>query len=165
MPSAVTVSTGLSMPSGMAGTPGGLAMPATAMTVADATARARSAPLIWTGVFLAAMSGTVFVTANVVTGVAGHALPVAINLALTSTGVVSTLIAIAAQLHHRIDTRLNLMSQAVVAHLDDVSARLDELESATSERALDGFIMPNGHTSVVPFLSRGARVSYLRDPR
>lgn len=164
MPSAVTVSNGVAMPGGMT-QPGATTTVGAAAVLAGATARARSAPLIWTGAFTAGICGAVFVTANVVTGLAGYGMPVAINLALTATGAVSVLAAVAVHLHHRTDARLALISATMIAHLDDLTARLDELESSTSERALDGFIMPPGHTSVVPFISRTSRVSYLRDPR
>jgi hypothetical protein len=113
--------------------------------------------LKWMAVIVAAVSVTVCVTTNVLVGaLTGREVPSVINMATITLAGVAVLIAVMADLHQRVVARIAVLSDLVVA-------RLDELDSRTGDRNagfVEGYLL--GQTpdaAVVPIgpRARGRR--------
>ncbi|MEH1097615.1 hypothetical protein [Micromonospora sp. CPCC 205561] len=109
--------------------------------------------LKWMAVVIATVSLTLGVTGNVVTlAVNGGQLPMLVNLlALTCAGT-AVILAVVAELHHRLDDRVSALADFLVG-------RLQEIEDRTGDRNtgfVEGYLLNHGQdASVVPFGRRG----------
>jgi hypothetical protein len=109
--------------------------------------------LKWTAAVVATVSVTLCLTANVVIGaVGGSQLPPVVNvLALTTAGTAVVLAALA-EYHGRLDTRVTLLTEFLVARLDEIDARTGDRNSGFVE----GYLLSHGQdAAVVPFGPRG----------
>ena len=109
--------------------------------------------LKWMSVVVAAVSVTLCVTANIVIGsVNGGQLPLVVNLvALISAGT-AVVLAVLADLYGRLDSRVTVLTEFLVARLDEIDARAGDRNSGFVE----GYLLSHGQeAAVVPFGPRG----------
>jgi hypothetical protein len=89
--------------------------------------------LKWVSAIVAAASAGSFATANVV---AGARVPAAANLALIAGTTGGIILVVLAELYQRLDARLDVLSEFLVARLDEITARLNRLEARSTLDAL-----------------------------
>ncbi|SCG66121.1 hypothetical protein [Micromonospora coxensis] len=109
--------------------------------------------LKWWAVVVAAVSVTSCVTANVVIGaVEGEQLPLVVNLFALTTAGTAVVLAVIAELHERLDDRVDALTDFLVA-------RLNEIEAHTGDRNtgfVEGYLLSHGQdAAVLPFGRRG----------
>ena len=112
--------------------------------------------LKWTSAVVAAASAGSFATANILLGAR---VPVAANLVLAAVATGAVVLVVLADLYQRLDARLGVLSEFLVARLDEIAARLDRLESAPSlESLLVETVDPGpAPSTVVPLVPRRTR--------
>ncbi|GGL90929.1 MULTISPECIES: hypothetical protein [Micromonospora] len=109
--------------------------------------------LKWLAVVVAAVSLTLWLTGNVVLGVADAGqLPLVVNLfALTVAGT-AVVLAVIAELNDRLNDRLTALTEFLVS-------RLDEIETQTGDRNagfVEGYLLNHGREApVVPLFRPG----------
>jgi hypothetical protein len=108
--------------------------------------------LKWIAVVLAAVSATLFATANVVVwALGGRAVPDVLNTAVIVVGGVAVVLAVLAQIHERINARITALTETLVA-------QLAELDSRTGDRNagfVEGYLLSqSADAAVVPIGSR-----------
>jgi hypothetical protein len=96
--------------------------------------------LKWASAILAAASAGSFTTANVLLGTR---VPVAVNLALAAVATGGVVLVVVAELYQRLDSRLGVLSEFLVARLDEIAGRLDALE-------VEGMLADRGDRESVP---------------
>jgi hypothetical protein len=106
--------------------------------------------LKWASTIVAAAAFGSFATANVLLG---ERMPVAANLALIAVATGATVTIVLAELYQRLDARLGVLSEFLVARLDEITARLDRLEAEVVDALLD----PRPPSTVVPLAPRRTR--------
>ncbi|MEU6073096.1 hypothetical protein [Micromonospora sp. NPDC047074] len=109
--------------------------------------------LKWMAVLIATVSVTLGVTGNVVTlAVNGGQLPLLVNLlALTSAGT-AVVLAVVAELHHRLDDRVSALADFLVDQLKEIEERTGDRNAGFVE----GYLLNHGQeAAVVPFGRRG----------
>jgi hypothetical protein len=89
--------------------------------------------LKWVSAMVAAASAGSFGTANVLLG---NRMPVAADLAVIAITAGSVVLAVLAELYQRLDARLDVLSEFLVARLDEITERLDRLEAGPTLDAL-----------------------------
>ena len=108
--------------------------------------------LKWTSTIVAAAAAGSFATANVVLGAR---MPVAANLALAAVATGGALVVVLAELYERLDARLGVLSEFLVARLDEITSRLDRIEAGLE---LDGLLdQEPAPSTVVPITRRRTR--------
>lgn len=109
--------------------------------------------LKWIAVLVAAVALTVGVTANVaVTLIAGAHLPAAVNVLASTIAGSAVVLAVVAELHDRLDARMTILTEFLVARLDEFDSRAGDRDAGFVE----GYLL--GHqrdSTVVPLGSRG----------
>lgn len=108
--------------------------------------------LKWIAVVVAAVSATLFATANaVVWALGGRAVPDIFNMAVIVVGGVAVVLAVLAEIHERINARITALTETLVA-------QLAELDSRTGDRNagfVEGYLLSqSGDAAVVPIGSR-----------
>jgi hypothetical protein len=107
--------------------------------------------LKWTSTIVAAASAGSFATANILLG-AG--MPAAANVALVAIATGGVVLVVVADLYQRLDARLGVLSEFLVARLDEIAGRLDRLGNGTLESLLGEEPAPS---TVVPLTRRRTR--------
>lgn len=109
--------------------------------------------LKWTAILIAAVVLTLGVTANVAVAlIPGAQLPAVVNVLASTAAGSAAVLAVVAELHDRLDARMTVLTEFLVA-------RLDELDSHAGNRDagfVEGYLL--GHQrdpTVVPLGSRG----------
>ena len=111
--------------------------------------------LKWASAIVAAASAGSFATANVVLGAR---VPVAANLALVAIAAGGVVLVVLAELYQRMDARLDVLSEFLVARLDEITGRLDRLETGHSlEALLAQADLEPAPSTVVPLARRRTR--------
>lgn len=119
--------------------------------------------LKWTAILVAVVALTLGVTANIaVTLIPGAHVPTAVNILASTAAGSGAVLAVVADLHDRLDARMTVLTEFLVA-------RLDELDSHTGDRNsgfVEGYLL--GHQrdpTVVPLGARGGgrRVTLIGD--
>lgn len=119
--------------------------------------------LKWSAAVVAAVALTLGITANVAVAlIPGSRLPVAVNIAAITTAGCAVVLVVVADLHARLDARLTILTEFVVA-------RLDELESRSGDRDagfVEGYLLGRQQDpTVIPITLRsgGRRPVVCRD--
>jgi hypothetical protein len=89
--------------------------------------------LKWSSAIVAAASAGSFATANILLGAK---MPAAANLALVAIAAAGVVLVVIAELYQRLDARLGVISEFLVARLDEIAGRLDHLEDRSLESLL-----------------------------
>jgi hypothetical protein len=112
--------------------------------------------LKWMSAIVAAASAGSFATANVLLA---ERMPVAANLALIALTAGAIVVVVLAELYQRLDARLDVLSEFLVARLDDISGRLERLEARPTLDALlaDAADSEPAPSTVVPLAARRPR--------
>jgi len=108
--------------------------------------------LKWISALVAAATGGVFVATNVVS-TSSPGVPVAVNVVLAAITTASVVLVVVAELHQRIDSRLSVLSDFLVTRLNEISDRLEDLETRVADRNLETMSRPG----VLPMAARGPR--------
>ena len=102
--------------------------------------------LKWMAVVVAAVSLTLCVTANVVVGTLhGQQVPVVVNLFAVIATASATVLAVVADLHDRLNGRLTVLTEFLVA-------RLNEIDDHTGDRNtgfVEGYLLNHGQEAAV----------------
>jgi len=107
--------------------------------------------LKWASVIVAAASAGSFATANILLG-AG--MPAAANVAMAAIAAAGVVLVVVADLYQRLDSRIGVLSEFLVARLDEIAGRLDRLEDAGLNSLLGEQPAPS---TVVPLARRRTR--------
>ncbi|WP_320065850.1 hypothetical protein [Micromonospora sp. RTGN7] len=108
--------------------------------------------LKWLAIVVAVVSLTSAVTGNVVIVVGGGQLPVVANLLAFTTAGTAVVLAVVAELHDRLNDRLNALSKLLVTRLDEIEARTGDRNTGFVE----GYLLSHGQDAeIVPFGRRG----------
>jgi hypothetical protein len=120
--------------------------------------------LKWISALVAVGSLTAFATANaVMAAVPGGDVPVVVNLVLVAACAAGAVLAIVAELYQRIDNRLTVLSDFLVA-------RLNDLETSAGDRNagfVEGYLASqatSGEAAIVPIPNRGQRPRAVPSP-
>jgi hypothetical protein len=89
--------------------------------------------LKWASTIVAAASAGSFATAN---ELLGAKMPSAANVALVAIAAAGVVLVVVADLYQRLDARLGVLSEFLVARLDEIAGRLDRLETRSLESLL-----------------------------
>jgi hypothetical protein len=109
-------------------------------------------PLKWMAIVVAAVSVTLCVTANVLVGALnGREVPAVVNMLAIAAAGVATVLAVVADLHERINTRITALHEFLVD-------RLEELDTHAGDRNagfVEGYLLSHSpDPTVVPIASR-----------
>jgi hypothetical protein len=107
--------------------------------------------LKWASAIVGAAAVGSFTTANVVLGAR---MPIAANLALVAIAASGVVLVVVAELYQRLDSRIGVLSEFLVARLDEIATRMDRLESGES---LEAMLAEREPSTVVPLASRRTR--------
>jgi hypothetical protein len=108
--------------------------------------------LKWASTIVAAAAAGSFATANVLLGAR---MPMAANLALVAVATGGVVVVVLADLYQRLDARLGVLSEFLVARLDEIAGRLDRVETGLDlDTLLDQDQEPS---TVVPLVRRRTR--------
>ena len=100
----------------------------------------------WMAVVVGAVAATLCVTTNVVVGaVQGGQVPVVVNIVTITTTGSATVLAVVAELHNRIDTRLTALTEFLVARLNEVDSRTGDRKAGFVE----GYLLSQGQDAAV----------------
>jgi hypothetical protein len=111
--------------------------------------------LKWASAIVAAAAAGSFATANIVLGAR---VPVAANLALVAIATGGVVLVVLAELYQRMDARLDVLSEFLVARLDEITGRLDRLETGHRlESLLAEAEREPAPSTVVPLAQRRSR--------
>jgi hypothetical protein len=108
--------------------------------------------LKWMAIVVAAVSVTLCVTANVLVGaLTGREAPAVVNMiAITAAGV-ATVLAVVADLHERIDTRIIALHEFLVSRLEELDTHAGDHNAGFVE----GYLLSHSpDPAVVPIASR-----------
>lgn len=112
--------------------------------------------LKWAGALVAVAAGSCLVTM----AVAGVGVPVAAVLTLLAVSAGSLVLVAMAELYQRLDARVGLLSDFLVARLADISGRLEQPDRGDSAAALEALLKPDegsargGGAAIVPLIPR-----------
>ncbi|ASW56687.1 hypothetical protein [Plantactinospora sp. KBS50] len=110
--------------------------------------------LKWTAVLVAAVSITLCVTANIVTGTTdGTAAPDLVNLLAVATATGASVLAFVADLHERLNGRVTALTEFLVARLNDLDATVGDRNAGFVE----GYLLGQGRDGAVVPISPRAR--------
>jgi hypothetical protein len=110
--------------------------------------------LKWTGVLVAAISVTLFATANVlVVVVGGESVPAVLNMVTAVAAGTAVVVAVAAELYNRLDSRLNALTDLVLTRFDDLASHTGDHNAGFVE----GYLLRRGEdAAIVPLGPRSA---------
>ncbi|MDG4822853.1 hypothetical protein O7635_13440 [Asanoa sp. WMMD1127] len=112
--------------------------------------------LKWGAVVIAAVSVTLFATANITVGVLETSeMPTAFNMATIAAASVGAVVAVLAEMYARVTARITALAEFV-------AARLNELDAHTGDRNagfVEGYLLSHDPEAgaVVPFAQRAGR--------
>ncbi len=109
--------------------------------------------LKWISALVAAATSGVFAATNIVSASLRVGVPIAVNVVLAAIATASVVLIVVAELHQRIDSRLSVLSDFLVTRLNDISDRLEDLETRVADRSLETMSRPG----VLPMAARGPR--------
>jgi predicted component of type VI protein secretion system len=112
--------------------------------------------LKWGAVVVAAVSITLFATANIIVSVQGTSeVPAAFNMATVAAASVGVVLAVFAELYTRVNGRINALAEFVALRLNEVDAHTGDRNAGFVE----GYLLSHGEeaAAVVPFGQRAAR--------
>lgn len=109
-------------------------------------------PLKWMAVVVATVSSTLCATANVAVGtLQGRAAPMLLNVLTITVASVSTLLAVIAELHERLDARIDALTDFLVTRLNELDSRSGDHNAGFVE----GYLLNHAHdATVVPLGTR-----------
>jgi hypothetical protein len=116
--------------------------------------------LKWASSLVTAVAVAVFGTANIVTAQAGRQVPEAVNLILIAIAALAAALTAIAEFQLRLDARLSVLSDFLVNRLDEITSRLDDLETDESAGPIETYLTPRHSpttASVVPLIARAGR--------
>jgi predicted PurR-regulated permease PerM len=91
-------------------------------------------PLKWVAILAAAVAVAVGVTVNVLVSVlTSREVPNVVNMAIIATAAVGTVLAVLADLHERINTRITALTEFLINRLNEIDARATDCANGFGE--------------------------------
>lgn len=102
--------------------------------------------LKWMAVIVGVVAATLCITANVVVdAVEGGQVPALVNIVTITTTGSATILAVVAELHDRIDTRLTALTEFLVARLNEMDSHAGDHHAGFVE----GYLLGQGQDAAV----------------
>lgn len=104
----------------------------------------------WVSALASATSLGAFAAVNLV---AGADIPLWVGLALVAAFATSAVVVVMLEIYHRLDSRVNEVSDRLTSRFDEITARLDEPDVPVMDQAIPGAPL-RGEGAVIPFAPR-----------